>query len=131
MGFSSANAQTFLSGTVITPVYNATDTVGLTESELGRVQATYRFSAQLEDASVVSVTIWMGIAAGSKELLDQNFPLGTSTTFENGTAVTVDGTSFSIDMGEFTGLSEFEVRVLGLNSMGGVLHQLDLSYPEN
>ena len=131
MGMLRSNAQTFLSNASIFSMYNPADTVGLDESQLDRLPATYRLSADLQDASVKSITVWMGMETGSKDLLDQNFDLTTSTTFENGTAVTVDGTSFSIDMGEFTGLSEFEIRVLGLNSMGGVLHQLDLSYPEN
>ena len=112
-------------------MYNEADTIGLSEEELQYVQVTYRLSADLQDQSVASITIWMGMEAGGKELLEKDFSLTSTQSFADGTAVTVDGNSFDIDMGQFTGLTGFEVRIMGLNSMGGVLHQLDLSYPEN
>ena len=131
IGIPTAQAQSFLANEAITTVYNEADTVGLSEEELQYVQVTYRLSADLQDQSVASITIWMGMEAGGKELLEKDFSLTSTQSFADGTAVTVDGNSFDIDMGQFTGLTGFEVRIMGLNSMGGVLHQLDLSYPEN
>ena len=131
IGIPAAQAQSFLANEAITTVYNEADTVGLSEEELQYVQVTYRLSADLQDQSVASITIWMGMEAGGKELLEKDFSLSSTQSFPDGTAVTVDGNSFDIDMGQFTGLMGFEVRALGLNSQGGVLHQLDLSYPEN
>ena len=131
IGIPAAQAQSFLANEAITTVYNEADTIGLSEEELQYVQVTYRLSADLQDQSVASITIWMGMEAGGKELLEKDFSLTSTQSFADGTAVTVDGNSFDIDMGQFTGLTGFEVRIMGLNSMGGVLHQLDLSYPEN
>lgn len=131
LGVQVVQAQSFLSNESISIIYNEADTVGLSEQELQHVQVIYRLSADLQDQSVSSITIWMGMESGGQELLNKDFPLSSTQTFADGTAVTVDGDSFEIDMGQFTGLTAFEVRVLGLNSSGGVLHQLNLSYPEN